>query len=273
MRLSNKYGGLQFFAPAKPHSCTMYFDSHISKVYSAAGEYANYTYTAAEWTQSGQSVDSNYDYQRTYVVTLDSGYVIDTVTIDGEGATGTPVIADDGLSFFGTFSYGSPIDITITSKLGGASTMSKSYDLSTSTKWANLADGEHTVKLRAKGTGYGTSSFSNSVTVTKGATGETWHLNDTISQSLGAVDVQFTCAGIKYNSIDTSFHDGDGDNMVYYRVDGSSNPDLAYGFPGSMLGNNVWNDQKYRTITFQTPPTGALLTWLQANGTKQGGGN
>lgn len=46
--------------------------------------------------------------------------------------------------------------------------MSKSYDLSTSSKWANLADGEHTVKIKAKGTGYGTSSFSNSVTVTKG---------------------------------------------------------------------------------------------------------
>ena len=46
--------------------------------------------------------------------------------------------------------------------------MSKSYDLSTSTKWANLADGEHVVKLRAKGAGYGSSSFSNSVTVTKG---------------------------------------------------------------------------------------------------------
>lgn len=46
--------------------------------------------------------------------------------------------------------------------------MSKSYDLSTSTKWANLADGEHVVKLRARGAGYGSSSFSNSVTVAKG---------------------------------------------------------------------------------------------------------
>lgn len=45
--------------------------------------------------------------------------------------------------------------------------MSKSYDLSTSTKWANLADGDHVVKLRAKGTGFGSSSFSNSVTVKK----------------------------------------------------------------------------------------------------------
>lgn len=46
--------------------------------------------------------------------------------------------------------------------------MSKSYDLSISTKWANLADGEHVVKIRARGAGFGDSSFSNSVTVTKG---------------------------------------------------------------------------------------------------------
>ena len=43
-----------------------------------------------------------------------------------------------------------------------------SIDLSTSTKWANLADGDHVVKLKARGTGFGSSSFSNSVTVRKG---------------------------------------------------------------------------------------------------------
>lgn len=84
-------------------------------------------------------------------------------------------------------------------------------------------------------------------------------------------DVQFTCSGVEYNRINTQFHDGDGDNMVYYNAT-TGNTELAYGFPGSMLGNNIWNDQKYRTITFSTPPTGNLLTWLQANGTKQGGG-
>lgn len=30
-----------------------------------------------------------------------------------------------------------------------------------------------------------------------------------------------------------------------------------------------WQDQAYRTITFLEPLTGDLLTWLQANGTKQ----
>ena len=30
-----------------------------------------------------------------------------------------------------------------------------------------------------------------------------------------------------------------------------------------------WVNEAYRTITFETAPTGELLTWLQANGTKQ----
>lgn len=30
-----------------------------------------------------------------------------------------------------------------------------------------------------------------------------------------------------------------------------------------------WIEPEYRTITFETTPTGDLLTWLQENGTKQ----
>ena len=47
--------------------------------------------------------------------------------------------------------------------------MSKSYDLSTSSKWSALSDGEHTVQIVAKGTGYRDSAKSTSVTVTKGS--------------------------------------------------------------------------------------------------------
>lgn len=46
--------------------------------------------------------------------------------------------------------------------------MSKSYDLSASSKWSALSDGEHTVQIVAKGTGYRDSAKSTSVTVTKG---------------------------------------------------------------------------------------------------------
>lgn len=44
-------------------------------------------------------------------------------------------------------------------------------------------------------------------------------------------------------------------------------------FSGSYLAvgsPNTWTDQKYRTIKFLEPPTGDLLTWLQANAVKQG---
>lgn len=38
---------------------------------------------------------------------------------------------------------------------------------------------------------------------------------------------------------------------------------------GEWVNANIFTDQAYRTLTFTTPPTGDLLTWLQANGTKQ----
>lgn len=149
--------------------------------------------------------------------------------------------------------------------------MSKSYDLSTSTKWANLADGDHVVKLRAKGAGYGSSSFSNSVTVTKGATGETWVLNET-PQWIGISSRDFS---IQFTSNNQSF------TLFRFNRSASDQYDLQYNTV--VVNGGSWNDslhrpnwtgwvnQAYRTITFATPPTGDLLTWLQANGTKQGG--
>ena len=62
--------------------------------------------------------------------------------------------------------------------------MSKSYDLSTSSKWSALSDGEHTVQIVAKGSGYRDSAKSTSVTVTKG----------------GATLISFTIAGTSYQA-------------------------------------------------------------------------
>lgn len=144
--------------------------------------------------------------------------------------------------------------------------MSKSYDLSTSTKWANLADGEHIVKLRAKGAGYGTSSFSNSVTVTKGTTGETWLLNSTLTNSAADFTVGFVSNGVSYSRMARDYKSLAGEvqsnDLVYYE---EPTPQFVY-------DNGSWADEAYRTITFAIAPTGDLLTWLQANGTKQVGG-
>lgn len=146
--------------------------------------------------------------------------------------------------------------------------MSKSYDLSTSTKWANLADGDHVVKLRAKGAGYGTSSFSNSVTVRKGATGETWVLNEALNSTvLAKTMVNFISDGIRQFT-GLKYQGGVISELLYYTND--SDYEQVYSKPAA---ESPWADDSYRTITFATAPTGNLLTWLQANGTKQGGGN
>lgn len=48
--------------------------------------------------------------------------------------------------------------------------MSKSYDLSTSSKWSTLSDGNHNITIVAKADGYRDSEHSSAVTVTKQST-------------------------------------------------------------------------------------------------------
>lgn len=137
--------------------------------------------------------------------------------------------------------------------------MSKSYDLSTSSKWSALSDGEHTVQIVAKADGYRDSAKSTSVTVTKGgSTGETWVLDEQVNGlTLLTTQVNFTSNNTQYTYIVarkgyiaySNSEEWDDTNMVYDTVS--------------------WLDPAYRTITFETAPTGELLTWLQSNGIKQ----
>ena len=39
--------------------------------------------------------------------------------------------------------------------------------------------------------------------------------------------------------------------------------------PGMGEDRFYWQNSAYKKLTFDTPPTGALLTWLQANATRQ----
>lgn len=73
-------------------------------------------------------------------------------------------------------------------------------------------------------------------------------------------DIDFVSNAENYYRIQVQY-DGEGDALLY-------NSTGVYGFPGSMTGSNAWTNQAYRTINFSTSPTGDLLTWLQANGTK-----
>lgn len=95
--------------------------------------------------------------------------------------------------------------------------------------------------------------------------GETWVLNesliDTTSEMGFIVSIGFTSNNETFTSISLLLRAGrEGVQLEY----GST---TAY---NSIIGSG-WTNQAYRTINFATPPTGDLLTWLQANGVKQGG--
>lgn len=91
------------------------------------------------------------------------------------------------------------------------------------------------------------------------STGETWVLN---SNSL-----TFGLRGWTYSIPFTS------NNQSYstfaYQFNSPDDAGLHYGNTKVYDTNTLWIDEAYRTVTFATPPTGDLLTWLQANGTKQ----
>lgn len=98
---------------------------------------------------------------------------------------------------------------------------------------------------------------------------ETWVLNDVLSDSSVSFDVDFVSNNVSYFRIGRNFESSGGsittNELIYFEKTSTFPlPNFAY-FDGS------WADNLYRTITFATAPTGDLLAWLQANGTKQGG--
>lgn len=135
---------------------------------------------------------------------------------------------------------------------------SQKIDVSTLSGWEDLASGEHSITIKTKANGYVDSENSNAVSVSKPVSGETWLLNETIEGVFSAVDINFVSNAANYTKISIDavgapierhqlYYNG---NNVYYTPTG-------------------WSDEAYRTITFETAPSGGLLKWLQANGVKQ----
>lgn len=89
-----------------------------------------------------------------------------------------------------------------------------------------------------------------------GSTRETWVLNNEAypPDSVGGTfNANFTSNGLSFSSIAVSIN---------------LRRQISY---GSIVVKafDAWTSQAYRKLTFDAPPTGDLLTWLQANGVKQ----
>ena len=99
----------------------------------------------------------------------------------------------------------------------------------------------------------------------------TWYFNETISWSAAATyNAVFTCDKVYYEAIDLT-HSSNPKTTLYirYRKHGST----TWVRVAELIKHNnppfKWRQEIYRTITFDAPPTGDLLTWLEANATPQ----
>ena len=150
------------FVPAPPQDVTVIFDSHIISVNCPSSG----NYGGGSWTTSGSTVNGMYDHDLVYLVTLEDGYVIDTVVVSGTEPYHMPVISDDKKSFTGYLTAGEPFTITITSK---QTVSRKSVDLTTLPGWSSLSSGSHSITIVAKADGYRDSEPSAAVSVEKAA--------------------------------------------------------------------------------------------------------
>lgn len=89
-----------------------------------------------------------------------------------------------------------------------------------------------------------------------GSTRETWVLNNEAypPDSVGGTfNANFTSNGLSFSSIAVSIN---------------LRRQISYGST-VVKAFDAWTSQAYRKLTFDAPPTGDLLTWLQSNGVKQ----
>lgn len=98
-----------------------------------------------------------------------------------------------------------------------------------------------------------------------------WYLNATVTLPTKALRANFTTSSITGST--QAFL------AITYGFDANANTDaLCYtsehagdeeDIPAYYVTQKSWVDSNYRTITFEEPPEGELLTWLEANGTPQ----
>ncbi len=135
--------------------------------------------------------------------------------------------------------------------------MSKSYDLSTNSKWASLSYGNHTVKIKAVGDGFGDSSFSDGVIVTKSIIERgtyKWIDNPAITVD-DQTDLAFTSNGEPYTMVRTNVGP-EGNYISYTNTDNTVTGYFAgHGWGVHSLNNGEWSaaavEPAYQIITLE----------------------
>jgi len=110
-------------------------------------------------------------------------------------------------------------------------------------------------------------NFKPVVNATGGSQGETWLINENPQLKIDGNFLNFTITFTSNNTVYRKLYSADYGAgywyLFYYEVPEYNQGPLVYN-----KYYQSWIDEAYRTITFDTAPTGSLLTWLQANAVK-----
>ena len=98
--------------------------------------------------------------------------------------------------------------------------------------------------------------------IPSGAAKETWVIKSDAGGKFATTQISFTSNGQKFTSIGANDSSGFA-TILYY-----DNNEIA-GYDPNSPAVYDFNDDGYRKLTFDTTPTGSLLTWLQSNAVKQ----
>ena len=181
---------LKFALPAKG-TVTVVFDSHITKVENSYGSV----------TTSGNTLStSDAKNPETFIVTLENGYVINTVVLDNGDAEAYGSLGSIGETSFTVYpGYGAiGGTITITSKIPAPK---QTIDVSTLSGWANLATGNHQITIKTKASGYVDSAASNAVTVSKAASGHKVYISGSQDTTMGGYAYYSTDNGATWETL------------------------------------------------------------------------
>jgi len=115
------------------------------------------------------------------------------------------------------------------------------------------------------------------VNASGGSQGETWVINEYAELGSFYFDVDFTSNNTEYVRLVSLWVEYE-DEYDYYSLTYcetispyKATEVYSYDYDDENYGNmwnNSWIDEAYRTVTFETAPTGDLLTWLEANAVK-----
>lgn len=292
---------LQLYAPA-PANITINWGSNIIKVVGKhlhAGSGEDITYTNGQ-AQIG-SVNDGTDY--IFEVTLNSGYVLDTITLsqnDPENIHGVLKSKSDTSFVITAGSGGIEQTITLTSKEVKIKTADRLKSIKTHIQEAYTAIGNKSATLPTNRNINNLKSTIESVTVGVDTSDATAVSSDILSGFIGYAKGEKITGSI-------AVYDGTVEDVVTSETwvlspnySGTSHDFTGLSFISNSetfsriqitddigSGNKLYYDDKYiayiqdddyvnwqvgdayKTLIFQTAPTGDLLTWLQANGTKQ----